>query len=112
MIKHKPKGRGACPTWFWAHCRTAARGGNTGYHSAGYDLARTLDGLAPDDVEDHKWAEEVVGFAELVSRDDNQAILGWLEIHLPRCLAMVPTRRRDGFLTGLYRAVEDGSASF
>jgi hypothetical protein len=112
VIKQKPKGRGVCPTWFMAHCRTAARGGNTGYDSAGYDLARTLDGLAPDDVENDQWSEEVEGFAELVSREDNEAILGWLGIHLPRCLAMVPTRRRAGFLNGLYRAVEDGNASF
>ncbi len=40
--------------------------------------------------------------------------MGWhrRHRHVPRCLALVPERRRQRFLAGIYRACEDETVSF
>ncbi len=75
----KPKGYGACPTFFFASCRTAAVGGTNSYANAGYTLAMHLSSLSPYDVEEQDWEKYVNELVELVSNEDDVAVLAWLK---------------------------------
>jgi hypothetical protein len=115
----KPKGRGACPTFFVACCHEAARGGTNGYAAAGRTLARRLHDLAPWEMEEDEWEEELRlledrlypprdgGLLAIFNPDDEQ-VWEWFTRNLPRCTALVPRRRREQFLAGVYEAVEEG----
>src|SRR5262249_37535667 len=52
----KPRGRGACPTWFKARCWEAGQGGAGGYRAAAYALAGALPSLQPWELPDQEWA--------------------------------------------------------
>lgn len=66
--------------------------------------------MSPYQVEEDEWAARVEELANLVTAEDDQAVLAWVEEWLPRCLALVPPRRRQTFLRGIYRyANEDGN---
>ena len=114
----KPRGKGACPTWFLARCHEAQQGGTGGYSAAGYTLAGNLPSMVSWDMEEEQWAKELERLGELLAPlnhnrpwgpDDDAAVWSWLQQHLPRCTALVPTRRRQQFLSGIYRAYEDES---
>jgi hypothetical protein len=104
----KPKGYGACPTHFVASCRTAAAGGTQGYDSVGQQMATHIAGLSPDDIEDEEWDRHLDVLVDHIDRGDDRAILDWLDRFVPRCMALVPRRRRESFLKGIYQFVEDG----
>jgi hypothetical protein len=119
----KPKGRGVCPTFFVACCHEAARGGTNGYAAAGRTLARHLHALAPYEMEEAEWEEELRrledrlyppregGLLAIFNPDDEQ-VWEWFTRNLPRCTALVPRRRREQFLAGVYEAVEKGDVEF
>ncbi len=95
-----PAPSGACPGFFKALCREASLGGANTYTTPGYELSRHMASLV-DDLE---------GLYELfeerpVVNDDS--VLDWLSQALPRCMALVPQRRRDSFLEGFYQYDED-----
>lgn len=83
------------PSFFRALCATAARGGRRGYWAAGYELARHTDdilgGVADDDFEQLRQAV----------RGDLSAVVEWYERRLPRCVRLVPARRRLNFAEGV-----------
>jgi hypothetical protein len=117
----KPKGRGACPTFFMACCHEAARGGTNGYAVAGRTLAIHLHSLTPFDMEEEGQAEmkkledllyppRQEGWALL--NPDDEKVWEWFTRNLPRCTALVPNRRRGQFLAGVYEAVEQGDVEF
>ena len=113
----KPKGYGACPSHFRARCHEASRGGSDGYEQAGYHLISHVGSLAPHDVDEEDWYRHVQELADLiqpVSEDgksselpDDAAVLAWFDRWVPRCLVLVPARRRAAFLAGVYRYVLD-----
>jgi hypothetical protein len=105
--RSKPKGYGACPTFFLARCRESREGGSRGYLDAGYTIAGALPGLGPDDIEEDRWSGEIDRLNGLIDERDDVAILDWFGRFLPRCLALIPRRRRRNFLEGLYRHSED-----
>jgi hypothetical protein len=106
----KPRGYGACPTFFFASCRTAAVGGTHSYADAGYTLAMHLSSLSPYDVEDEDWEKHVNELAEFVSEKNDAVVLAWLKRWLPRCLKLVPALRHHSLLRGIYRyANEEGN---
>jgi hypothetical protein len=39
---------------------------------------------------------------------DDDAILAWFDRNYAACMTLVPTRRREQFLAGVYAAVNDG----
>jgi hypothetical protein len=109
-IPTKPKGYGACPSFFFARCREASYGGDCGYHDAGRTLATHLYSLNPFDVEEADWCEKVEQLKRLLltaSGASDEAVLSWFQRWLPRCLALVPPRRRSNFLDGLRAAARD-----
>jgi hypothetical protein len=120
----KRQSRGACPAYFRACCEQASRGGTLGYGRAGYELARHLGSVGPYELEADDWQAELNRLGELLrptgapvgSGDihriadedvDNDAVLGWFDEHCPRCMELVPRRRRAQFLEGVFKAMED-----
>jgi len=114
----KPKGRGACPTWFVATCHEATQGGAGGYKSVGYALAKGLASVQDWDKAVEEWQEALDQLGKMVSgvgswghrgTPDDEKVWGWFEKHLPRCVALIPRRRRQAFLAGVYQAAADES---
>ena len=100
------KTSGACPTFFKALCLEASRGGDQGYDWTGRKLVRSAASLVVWDTPDELRAK----FAELkrlIRGRDNEGVLGWFDRELPRCMALIPRRRRPSFLTGVYEEVEE-----
>lgn len=100
------------PTFFRACCREA-RTQRNGYAGPGYHLAIGLAGMVPYDCDDDDWQEELNKLEALLSptdpgklRDDN-AVWEWFASHYPKCMALVPRRRREQFLKGVYQALDD-----
>jgi hypothetical protein len=106
----KPQRHGACPKFFLALCREASRGGTDGYEWAAYSLAGALAGLGPYDLDENEWAGKLDELSALIDREDDAGILAWFDTWLPRCMALVPKRRRAAFLRGVSRqVVEEGN---
>jgi hypothetical protein len=110
---------GPCPSYFRACCFEAshghAHGQRVGYDHPGYHLTLHLEGEQPWDVENEDWEKAVDELAVLVRAavdefDDlvraaaEEKIIDWFCNWLPRCMALVPRRRRKMFVKGVYRA--------
>jgi hypothetical protein len=104
--RYESKFRGV-PTFFRGNCATAAQGGAGGYRLAGWHLAHHTGRLMEyetDEERDAK-AEEL---EQALARDDSAAVLAWYEREFPRCMELVPSRRREQFLKGVFEVAEDG----
>jgi hypothetical protein len=99
----------ACPSFFKALCWTASQGGSGSYEWAGYGLAGALSNLGPYQLEDDEWAEELDRLDSLIRDPDisDDDVVAWFDRWLPRCMALVPSRRRKSFLKGVYRNVTE-----
>jgi hypothetical protein len=107
----KPKGRGPCPTYFVARCFEAQSGGENGYKGAGHTLTSNLPGEIPWDLEEGEWEariETLRSFFGPFGKCDGEAVLSWFDENLPRCMALIPKRRRNQFLAGVCLAVDEG----
>ncbi len=104
--------RGACPTFFRICCETASTGGTNGYKWAAYQLTQGLRGLSPDELDANEWGERLEKLTNLLDDDEEDAVLVWFDDNLPRCMALVPRRRRSSFLEGVYEVVEENGTAF
>jgi len=95
-----------CPTFFRALCSEARRGGLASYVGAGHELMRHVERLAPYCADDDDWDAEVEKLNSLVEQEDDQAVLTWFVDHYPKCMQLVPKRRRESFLAGVYAMAE------
>jgi hypothetical protein len=119
-----PKQHGGVPTYFRALCAEAARGGEFGYRSPGYELARHLSDQQPYDADADEWGAELQRLSDLLLprnpatppgpgriayhlRDD-AAVWRWFEEHYPKWAALVPPRRRKQFVAGVYECCDNG----
>jgi hypothetical protein len=105
------KTSGACPTFFKAICQEARRGGELGYDWAGRNLLRKAASLISWDTVDQLKAKEAELSGLVWSRDDT-GVLAWFDRELPRCMALIPRRRRKQFLLGIYKEVEEDGVRF
>jgi len=98
------------PSYFRAACFAAAHGVGRGYFDVGRTLAGSLASEIPHDIEDPEWRPEVELLEDLIERRAaDEAIWQWFKDRFPRCMALVPTRRRDHFVAGVKVAyLEDG----
>ena len=87
------------PTFFRCCCLTARSGGNSGYASAGWHLTNSLGGLVDTDP--------LEALEERLLRDERDAVWNWFHELLPRCAALVPARRRQNFLDGVFRCFKE-----
>jgi hypothetical protein len=88
--------------------RHPAGGPHNSYAAETWHLTNALGSQQPCDVDLDDWVEEVEKLEELVIADDDDGVWGWFREHYPRCMALVPTRRRDQFVAGVKQAREDG----
>jgi hypothetical protein len=98
----KPKGKGACPTYFLALCMEARQGGESSYADAGHELMRHVASELNHDLELDETQERLDQLRELVQLRDDKSVLAWFARELPRCMKLVPARRRLQFLKGAY----------
>jgi hypothetical protein len=107
------------PDFFRWHCNDAHEGEKDGYLQAAYLLAGALLSVRPDGCRVEEWDRELTALGELVlpssmgnvidvTADNDDAILRWFDDHLPACMELVPRQRRDQFLAGVLRAVDEG----
>lgn len=103
---------GACPSFFKACCVEAARGQThdgvrVGYDHPGYHL--TVHHPAPYEIENDRWEELIEELIDYIQVQDAERILDWYCRWFPRCMTLVPRRRRSTFLRGVYRgAIRNG----
>jgi len=99
IVDNPPTPSGACPSFFKALCLEAGRGGHNSYRVAGYELTRHVGVLVEEtDIDD------MIALAEA---GDDDGVIGWFEAHLPKCMALVPQRRRGQFVLGVYSFDDD-----
>jgi Protein of unknown function (DUF1778) len=99
------------PAWFRAVCTEASQGGSWTYRYVGEHLARHLGGMIPQNVNDvQEWATILKELEDLVFKPpvkrDNDAIWAWLYKYFPKCMELVPKRRRLQFLEGFCKRIE------
>ena len=92
-----------------------------GYAEAGYALAGAAASLLAQDyegdalsaaLEELETALSPPSPEGIVQPPDDARVLAWFDRHLPRCMALVPRRRRWSFLAGVYRvALDEGWTS-
>jgi hypothetical protein len=97
---------GGVPSWFRGTCFEAAQGGTSNYSHAGYKLARSLGSVQPWEAGDDEWTAAVEQLKTLIDNDNEDAVWDWFAEHVPKFVALIPSRRRDQFLAGIYRARE------
>jgi hypothetical protein len=111
---------GPCPTHFRATCRQASEGGTNSYESAGYQIVMHIGNLAPDDFDPDDWERHVEELEDLIMgpsnagmsliQSDDAGVLAWFDLWVPSCMALIPSRRRQTFLAGVYRyVIEEGN---
>lgn len=88
--------KGPLPTFFVASVFEAR---SSTYANAGYTLARGLR----MEVDDESTVDEA-----LAAEDPVAAIWDLVKHEMPRCAALVPSRRRASFLMGIERAMDQG----
>jgi hypothetical protein len=102
---------GPCPSFFRACCYEAARanasGIRVGYDHPGYHLAMHVMGLCPYEVERDDWLTAIGKLESHLADEDDSMVLDWFCQWLPRCMALVPHRRRVNFVKGVYRGAAD-----
>jgi hypothetical protein len=100
ILDNPPVPSGPCPSFFRCLCVEATAGGQNSYKTAAYELTQHVGRLVDE-------TDAVDDLIALVDSGDDAGVLGWFETHLPRCLAMVPQRRRDQFVQGVYAFEDD-----
>lgn len=89
------------PSFFRCRCFEAAEGGKFSYSDAAWHLSIHLRGQIPDGFDEDEWDREIEGLAEHLKLDDGDAVLKWFDEYYPRCMELVPSRRRQQFLKGV-----------
>jgi hypothetical protein len=95
------------PGFFRACCREASRGGLFGYDHPAHELCRALVRQMPLDVDPDEWQEELDLLGRSLEDEDGDAALAWFDDHFLKCMNLIPPRRREMFLAGVYRAFAD-----
>ena len=96
------------PTFFRALSAEARRGGSNGYSVAGYELARHLEDLVPYDIDNtDEWLTLVNDLQEMILAEDDDGAWQWFERYLPKCIGLIPKRRKEQFLTGVWRYIDE-----
>ncbi len=70
-----------------------------GYSSPGWHFAINLF----EHVEDIT----MKNLDKILEKEDNKGIIQWFKYYLPRCIGLVPARRRKKFLDGFGQAIDD-----
>ena len=110
QVKKRPLSRGVrsgVPSFFRACCYEAANGGG-GYSGPGWHLANAIGSQSPYDLEEDEWQQEVEKLRALLADDESEGVWDWFKQHYPKCMQLVPARRREQFVDGVRQAYEEG----
>lgn len=94
------------PTFFRCCCLEASQGGKSTYGNAAWHLVSAVGTLQPDELETDEWGDRVDELLEFARQENEVGVLGWLDRHYPRCMELVPRRRRGSFAGGVFQAYE------
>jgi hypothetical protein len=97
---------GACPAYFRAICWEASQGGDQGYMRAGRKLLRTAASEIAWESDD-ELTEKFNDLKRVLQRRNDDGVLAWFDREFPRCMALIPRRRRSTFLEGAYRQFKE-----
>jgi hypothetical protein len=114
------------PTFFRALCREATHGGTSNYGRAGYELTRHIGSRQmPSDVDDDEWhveLERLASFAcpttesqgtvSMVGDPDVVGVWQWFCNHYPKCMKLIPIRRKRAFVEGVRAVIDDDNVDF
>jgi len=95
------------PSHFREQCLKARRGTIT-YSQLGYYLSSALQSEGPHDLDEECWQNEVSRLTDLLSAGQEDDAWIWFLDHLPRFMEFVPNRHKQGFLSGVVEAHENG----
>lgn len=93
------------PSFFRKCCATASAGRQPSYADAGYHLTLHIAALEPYEAEEGQWVSEVRELWNLASSQNEAEVLRWFLARFPACMGMVPKRRRQNFVAGIYQAL-------
>ena len=93
------------PADFRTLCKQAVKGAN-GYATPGWHLATLVGIQRAAGMDDETWARQVDALKALLANRDDEAAWAWFQLHFPRCMALVPPRRREQFIYGVREAYE------
>ena len=100
-IAYEPLFNGV-PSFFRASVRDAQnRTHGLDYESAGWQFA----GLLSEADDDEEKAAEL---DRIIDAGNDEQLLAFLRREYPRCLALVPLRRRTKFIAGVWRGIDEG----
>jgi hypothetical protein len=92
------------PTFFRACCAEASRGNECTYAHPGYHLAIHLWEQQPYDMDADAWAKETERLTKALDQQDNDGVWNWFKEHYPKCMKLVPARRKGQFVAGVRQA--------
>lgn len=79
------------------------------YSVAGHELARHTANMVEDGDEPGQEAEPRLDeLWRLIQESDDVGVIAWYRREFPKCMTLVPSRRRGKFLQGIYEAFEAG----
>ena len=102
--RHAPHVYAHVPPTFRLACRSAQLG--AGYLLPGYRLMALVDRLVPDGCTVDQWVSEVSALWQGISQRDDSRVLEWFIHRYPACMALVPSRRYDCFVRGVYQQAD------
>ena len=89
------------PRSFEETCRAAKLG--IGSLLCGYRLTLWAQQQIPEGCSPNEWRAEITDLDELIAHRRDQAIIEWFRQHYPACMQLVPSRRLNRFLDGVYQ---------
>jgi len=95
------------PSFFRACCHEARRGNRCTYAHPGYHLTIHLWSQQPYDMDDDKWAKETDRLTNALDQHDDDGVWNWFKEHFPKCMKLVPTRRKAQFVAGVRQAYDE-----
>lgn len=106
LPKVSPRAFRGAPTFFKALCAEARQGGANNYGLAGHELARHLASNIPYDFEEDEWLEQLDNLLNMIEEERDLDAWNWFREYYPKCMELVPNRRKDQFLSGVKEYLE------
>jgi len=71
-------------------------------------LTRNLETLEPDDIEDSdEWMGLIEDLWNQIEEDEYDGAWRWYIQYFPKCMALVPKRRKEQFVNGVRRYYDE-----
>jgi len=96
------------PSFFRVRCLEAQSLPGQSYANAGYHLAIHLATQQPYDKLENMWLEEINRLCTHLESENALEIWDWFCERFPKCMRLVPNRRRHQFVNGVLKAYSEG----